>query len=193
MDGTARSQQLNKQGWDQRTWGIALAMSAVIAALIFVSVISPLERLVGVGNSGAFAAMSAVFAGLVFPPVLSGIARRRTLLWAYYPLLAFTVWLVIGAFVDSVGPWTDVDSSSPDVSTDPALLRTIVLALIVLFLSPLVSAGPVCLYRVVRRRAIARQAASDAVLHHAMLTRQEGVWPPPPAQMMQESPAENGE
>ena len=189
----AASQQKAKPGWDKTTWRVALVMAAILAPLIFASSISPLERMVGAGHSSGLAVIAIVLASLVFAPILSGIARRRTLLWAYFPLLALTAELFLGVFVDSIGPWTDVDSSSPDFSRDPTTVKEILIGIAAIFACPLISAGPVCLYRVLRRRTQARQIASDAALFQAMRTHQEGVWPPAPAQMAQESPAEKGE
>jgi hypothetical protein len=57
----------------------------------------------------------------------------------------------------------------------------------------LLTAGPVCLYRIIRRRAIAHELQRSAAIDEAIHIHQEGVWPPAPAQMMQESPAEKGE
>lgn len=173
MDESAASQQNTKPGWDKRTWLVALIITLVIVFMESAEFERSLQRWINADIANDLAATSCLLALFVFPPIISGFARRRTLLWAYLPILVF--------IADGIGMSMLPQPPDPlDSSPDPTF-RESVMIVAILALSPLISAGPVCLYRVLRRRAKACQVATAAAMHQAMHTTQAGVWPPPPA------------
>lgn len=184
MDAQGATQPKSKSGWDTRAWYLALATAVILIPLEAPEAENSLQRLIHEPLASNLMIIALSLSLFAFPPILSGFARRRTLLWAYLP---FAIFVAAGFGLNELPQPPDPPDTASTTTWEDITIGVVVM------LCPLITAGPVCLYRVARRRAIARQAASDAALHHAMLTRQEGVWPPPPAQMMQESPAENGE
>lgn len=161
-----------KPGWDKRAWRVAIALSAVIGILEAALWDRTLQRWVNHTAASELGALSLILSLFVFPSILSGIARRRTLLWAYLPLAAFFA-ICIPLILLPQPPDTDV-------GPDPTARQAIGLVA-VLLLAPLITAGPVCLFRLLRRRAKERRIANAAAIHEAMAIRREGVWPPPPA------------
>lgn len=168
-----------RAGWDRRAWTVAFWLCGVVAVLESPTLVAPLKLKLSESASDLMLAVSFLLALFVFPPILSGTARRLTLLWAYVPMVGFFVWLFALAIVGSFLDW--IPDSGGDISvTGPIAWSDVVIPLGVLVGGPLISAGPVCLYRYLRRRARVKDAADAAALHQAMYTPRDDVWPPPP-------------
>lgn len=183
---------VSKQGWDTRAWRLAAIFCILIAGLMIGGIAMTRASYEFVDLVGYMVVASAAMGLFVCPAILSVVARRVPLLWAYLPWLALMASMMVA--------WS-YESSQMTVEIVPAgsvyATRTVVYSdawpNAIFLLGPLISAGPICLYRLARRRAIARDVTRTAEIEEAMRTRQEGTWPPAPAQMAQESPAEKGE
>ena len=166
----------SKPGWDVRAWRVGLIFSAIGVGLTAVWTIPTLrERLIYEFWWDEIAApIGFILTFLVFPPILSGIARRRTFFWAYLPQVIFGVWLLFANSPALMRMIFVPESIPPDFALN--LLGVIGVCAAI----PFVTAGPVCLFRVFRRRAIRRRQAKSAAMEEAMHEVREGVWPPPP-------------
>lgn len=151
-----------------------------MGALVIPEIIPPVAHRLHIVDAGPYIAASAVLSMFIFPPILAGIAKRRWLLWAYLPLIVFFLWVFASAFLSAAMDWP-ADISSGTTSLSPRdTVRAIIIGSCVLFLAPLISAVPVCLFRYLRRRAYNRRIAVALAMDQAMQTPREGVWPPPP-------------
>jgi len=179
------STKRKRPGWDRRAWILSLVLAVIIAVLLAPLFLSALRDLVGFKAADDLALVAGVLAFIVAPPILAGLARRIPLLWAYQP-----AWALIG-IVALFSKLADIGETAPPVPAVPpgsAVYLTVSTSSISyqfwslwLFLAPLVTAGPVCLFRRRRRRARERRFAEQDANVQAVFSAQEGMWPPPPA------------
>src|SRR5579883_3179039 len=92
----------DRPAWDKRTWRLAAIFSLVIGGLILVGTVGPFGSHPEGSAKDVMPAVAVLLSLFIFPPVLSGIAHRRTLLWAYLPLLALIGWIFAAAIVDAI-------------------------------------------------------------------------------------------
>jgi hypothetical protein len=166
-----------KPGWDLRAWRVGLIFCLIGVGLTAVWTI-PYFRDHDIYDyewADIAAPVGLILTFLVFPPILSGIARRRTFFWAYLPLIAFGLWILIVNSPDLIRMFFSPETIPGDFAIN--LLEIIGICAAI----PFVTAGPVCLFRVFRRRANRKRQAKALAMEEAMHEVREGVWPPPPA------------
>ena len=170
-----------KPGWDKRAWKLALAFFVAIAALTVGGFALNATSFEYVDASLMMLAMSVALSLFVCPAILAGVARRLWPVWAYMPWLALIVSLRIGSSIKPVldGPTLSLSPGTTFFMGTTSMERGAFWLIAAFMLGPLVSARPVCLFRVFRRRArtteLKRQAAIDEAIH----SHREGSWPPP--------------
>lgn len=170
---------LQRPGWDKRAWRLAAILCGVLGVLTLIGVVGPDSAHPDGGVSSSLLAFSCLFAIFLFPPILSGVAQRRTLLWAYLPLVAWLAWIVGAVIIDGIAGWIDEGPGSSGF--DGGAANAVLILVGVLLGGPLITAGPVCIIRYALKRARLRKQAQAVVMEQAIHAPREGVWPPPPS------------